>query len=560
MELIFPANSGNGDSPVTIKRKTPSELRGDQLKPKRTKDLEDESLVPNLDSVRYTDAHVDDLFSSSKNSIFRKVPYEVKTVTKNVTADHTDSVENSSASIKFAGQQQSAGLKDSYTSIKKCSGSTFRSVTELSSKGEKLTSFAIDMDEALKGLAPAKSSDENVDPELKFCSDFRVPGPNIPLDFTLKTSIRVSTSYSVNWFHRLMNCGTLDGICQLNPKTKQNSSTTTLYSWVHPQCSLPTSVITALTSSMKGEGKMDLLNQRQLAWETAFRSLYVMLRRNILNIFYVCTEQFVAMFTSGNGSIERTGVCNAFLSQSTRTLRLLLKEQDVCFIMPLRNSNVDQEAAEDILELTEMERYYLGMSNVSTVDNSPESLLAFNGNNNVHGLYDFLLNYRFLLTSLTSYDVPLLYSPLPFQNAALSAPEIKCKGVGRIENLPVPLNESSSTIEPNQGSNSIYNSIEIKDAYLTPWVIRSLCDALESNGGDFESSFVTEPMSIGLNVALDTVCQRSENEAAVSDENSIGNHALFGIKNTILSPQLTRAFITCLKYHDRSYTASLSPV
>ena len=31
---------------------------------------------------------------------------------------------------------------------------------------------------------------------------------------------------------------------------------------------------------------------------------------------------------------------------------------------------------------------------VSDVDNSPESLLAFTGNKNVHGLYDFLLNYR----------------------------------------------------------------------------------------------------------------------------------------------------------------------
>lgn len=27
-------------------------------------------------------------------------------------------------------------------------------------------------------------------------------------------------------------------------------------------------------------------------------------------------------------------------------------------------------------------------------DNSPQSLLAFKGNENVHGLYDFLLNYR----------------------------------------------------------------------------------------------------------------------------------------------------------------------
>lgn len=66
-----------------------------------------------------------------------------------------------------------------------------------------------------------------------------------PLDFTLKAGMRVVSSSSVNWFHRLMNCRTFDA----------NIDTKTLYSWVHPQCSLPNLVITALTSSMKEEGR-----------------------------------------------------------------------------------------------------------------------------------------------------------------------------------------------------------------------------------------------------------------------------------------------------------------
>ncbi|KAG4921471.1 hypothetical protein JHK82_050437 [Glycine max] len=60
----------------------------------------------------------------------------------------------------------------------------------------------------------------------------------------------------------------------------------------------------------------------------------------------------------------------------------------------------------------------------SDVDNSPASLLAFSGINNVHALYDFLLNYRFLLTSLSSVDIPVLWSPVPFQNSALSSPDV----------------------------------------------------------------------------------------------------------------------------------------
>ncbi|GJX67090.1 protein downstream neighbor of Son [Tanacetum coccineum] len=527
---------------------------------------------------RYIDTRMDDFVSIKKNSNKR-----LRTLSGNIDVTESTSADTlkSSASKEVAeeGEPQCSGSKDlrgsirsskdvrttpSYSTITKCSGNTFRSVTELSSGGEKLSGLSFDMDKAFKELvaavppsisAPVESLDGNTNPaSAKFCSELHLPGLNIPLDFTLKTGMRVVSSSSVNWFHRLMNCGTFDG----------NIDTKTLYSWVHPQCSLPNSVITTLTSSLKEEvGQMDFLSKRQLAWETSFRSLYVMLRKNVSSIFYVCTGQFVAMFTSGTGSMEDTGVCNAYISRSTRTLRSLLKEQDVCFTMPLCRSKVEQDTAEDLIELSEIERHSVGMSkrkiSASDVDNSPESLLAFTGNKNVHGLYDFLLNYRVFLTSLTSYDVPLLYSPLPFENAALSAPEVKCKEVRSIDNLHAPLQESATTSEPNQGSDSTC-SINIKDAYLPPWIIRSVCDALASNGGDFEASFMTEPMSVGLNVIIDMVCQRYDDKAATSNEGLHEKHSTFGITNTVLSPHLTHAFLNRIKFSDRSYTAYLTPV
>ncbi|XP_028066211.1 uncharacterized protein LOC114269153 isoform X3 [Camellia sinensis] len=126
-------------------------------------------------------------------------------------------------------------------------------------------------------------------------------------------------------------------------------------------------------------------------------------------------------------------------------------------------------------------------SSMSNVDNSPQSLLAFNGNQNVHGLYDFLLNYRFLLTSLTSMDVPVLYSPVPFQNAALSCPEVRCKEVRRADNISFPLKEFN--MKDESSSSGFCYSIEIKDAYLPPWVISSFCEAMCSEGMSFEASF-----------------------------------------------------------------------
>ena len=47
--------------------------------------------------------------------------------------------------------------------------------------------------------APVDSLDGNTNPAAaKFCSEFHVPGQTIPLDFTLKTGMRVVSSSSVN--------------------------------------------------------------------------------------------------------------------------------------------------------------------------------------------------------------------------------------------------------------------------------------------------------------------------------------------------------------------------
>ncbi|KVH90526.1 Donson [Cynara cardunculus var. scolymus] len=611
--LQFPCSidggSSGGSSKGTngIKRKTPSELRGEQLKRKNIVELMDESPAPewNASAVtsepmkpvlsknpRYIDTRVDELFPSRKNSLRLKMLSGKENVKENISADHMDGgLMNSSVSLKFAAerQPQRSGPKDTHASTsttntvgfrstqshimnQKCNISTFRSVMELSAGAEKSSGFSLDMDEAFKGLAareppivsvsPTESFDGNTNSaSAKFCSELHIPSQKTPLDFTLKTSMRVVASSSVNWFHRLMSCGTFNDLGQFNSQdgwpvekrncsTAQISNTKALYSWVHPQSSLPPSVISALTLSANGEGQMDFLSKRQLSWEASFRSLFVMLRKNICNLFYVCTGQFVVMFTSGNGSIGSRGECNAYVSQSTRSLRSLLKEQDISFTMPLCHSKVEQVTTEDLFELSEIEKYNLGKTrrtvSQSDVDNSPESLLVFNGNNNVQGLYDFLLNYRFLLPSLNTLDVPLLYSPVAFENAAISAPEVKCKEVRRIDRTSVP-----TTSEPNQGSASpSYYSIEIKDAYLPPWITSSVCDAIKSNG---------EPMSIGLNVGLDVVSHKPDPKAT-SDGGSHEQSCPFGVRNTVVSSRLSRGFLKSLKYSDDSYTASLSPV
>ncbi|KAB1222510.1 Protein downstream neighbor of Son [Morella rubra] len=610
---------------MTVKRKTPSELRGEQLKQANIIELIDESSSPLLGStndanvvdnglrkpeqsrnLRYIDTRMDEVFPVKK-SRFRMLSGK-ENAKENSSIEPIGSMKNISLLSDLAAKRQhqlscsensvasaedaKGGVAQAFQSIGKCIQSTFRSVNELSLGGDRSSCLAtVDLDKALKGLAareppaisglPADSSERHGDPTStypgNFCSECLVPGQKTPLDFSLKTYFRLVSSSPVKWIHQSIMSSTLPQFTfQSGNSEHQNNShssvlTSTshaltskvMYSWVYPQSTLPPSLLSVLTSSAAEGVEMDFLRKRQHAWEDSFHSLYYMLRKNVCNLFYVCTSNFVLMFNGGEGSRKTKRSCCAYISRSTRGLRSLLREHDVCFSMPLCRSKVEQVTTEDLVELSEIEKQNLGqtrrLSSLSDIDNSPQSLLVFSGNKSVHSLYDFFLNYRSFLTSLAGADVPLLCSPVPFQNAALSAPEVRCTEFKRADHIAVPPKGASNYGEHLQGpSPGMCYSIEIKDSYVPPWIVCSICAVMGSEGRSFEASFTTEPTSVGLNVALGTACEKSASQAA-SGEGLQESYA-FGIPEATVSPYLCSGFLKGLKYAGGSYTASLSPV
>ncbi|KAI9153672.1 hypothetical protein LWI28_014816 [Acer negundo] len=623
----LPSNSlqiGGGSLKVgpTVKRKTPSELRGEQLKRKNVIELVDESPEPLLGSMhntievvngikkseslrnpRYIDTRMDGVFPAKKsrfrmlsgkenakenNSIQQSTGLKTLSMLPNMAIKKRDKVSCPGNSVS----SDEASVQPRQT-IEKCIQSTFRSVTELSSGGERQSGLAtVDLDKALKGLVAresvsdlaADSSKSLADPSStlsgSFCSECHIPGQKVPLDFTLKTYMRVVSSLSVNWIHRSIMSSVYNGLprftrsgCSEDSSSSGVASTTqilsskALHSWVYPQSTLPPSLISVLTSSAADGVEMDFLRKRQVAWEESFRSVYFMLRKNVCNIFYVCTSYFVVMFTGSDGMGTNKHSCNAYISQSTRGLRSLLKEHDVCFSMPLCRSKVEQVTTEDLVELSEIEKQNLGQTrrwtSLSDIDNTTESLLAFGDNRNVHALYEFLLNYRSYLTFLTAVDVPILYSPVPFQNASVSAPEVTCTEMKNSDNIAAPCKGSVS----KDGETTRGSSIEIKDAYLPPWIICNVCSIMGSEGGSFETSFRTDRTSVGLNVALGAVSKKSDTEATVdeSDTQATAGEDLrptcpFGISEAIITPYLQSGYLKGLEHSNGSYTAFLSPV
>ncbi|XP_077242997.1 downstream neighbor of Son [Tasmannia lanceolata] len=622
---------GKGSSKVQanapMKRKTPSELRGEQLK-RRNCGKPDESFDHLLGSdgsaggkvhglrkpdsaktPKYIDTRVDEVYPVKKSSaMFRMLYGKEKAKDSFPFSEQTNDAKNCSAACNIAAKSQSqlscgkggdpnisniiaasaeAIPEQGSSKIEKCSQNMFRSVAQLSLGNETFSDPAIfDMNTALKGLVardaclPCDFSGKSGGlPSLSlgsFCSEVNIPGYKTPLDFTLKTSMRLISSSSVSWCHRLGTSSAFTVMTQLTSqfgrawdqnvgdpsgfsRTPEVMYSKALHSWTYPQSSLPPSIISAMTISA-ARGEMDFLLKRQLAWEDSFRGLYYLLRKNKCDIFYFYTTQFVVMFIGGEFLGKTKHSCNAYLSQSTRGLRSLLREHDISFTMPLCHSKVEQAAEEDLVELSEIEKSNVGQTrrfnSMSDVDNSSQSLLAFIGNENVHGLYDFLLNYRSFLTSLTSIDVPVLYSHVPFQNASLCVPEVICREVNRANVvLPTPRGDG----EALQDSSGICYSIEIKDAILPPWTICGVCAAMGSDGRSFEASFATEPLSTGLNVALDTVCQKSDTKTESGKVLPEGNKA-FGIEEAVIAPCLRSASLRGLKYSNGSYMASLLPL
>ncbi|CAL1372278.1 unnamed protein product [Linum trigynum] len=595
-----------GAGPLNVgpmaKRKTPSDLRREQLRRTSLAELMGESKLsmpgktnnpvengikkPEVSrNPKYIDTRLDEVYPVKKSRL-GMLPAKEK-VKENKSTEQLNNLKNLSTLTNLAAKRQETCLerpvahadvstdcsRKAHQTSEKCSQSIFRTVAELSTYGKQSSGLAaVDMDKALKGLAacePAGHSGLNTDTSGKsgqysdnFCSECCIPGKKPPLDFTLKTKLRLLCACSVSGLHRSIVSSTYNSTPQfifqqgcavdisspLQTLTSQLCSPKSLHSWVYPQSTLPPAVISVLSSSA-ADG--DFLRKRQMAWQDSFRSLYYLLRKNICSIFYVCTSHFVVMFTNAGG----VG-CSAYISQSTISLRSLLREHDVCFSMPLCHSKVEQVATEHLVELAAIRRENLGqvrnLSSLDNVDNTPESLLAFKEKIHVQGLYDFLLNYRSSLTLLSGVDVPLLYSPIPFPNASLSAPEISCVDMKRADH---------TAASPKDGSNVTHSSIiEVKGTFIPPWIVSRICALLSCEATNFEASFATEPTSIGLNVAIekvDKVDEKSKSDAETVQETD--SSSSLGLAEAVVAPCVSSGFITGLKYRDNSYLASLSP-
>lgn len=80
--------------------------------------------------------------------------------------------------------------------------------------------------------------------------------------------------------------------------------------------------------------------------------------------------------------------------------------------------------------------------------------------------------------------------------------QVSCRELKRADHVALPL-KGSKMINEESGSiaSGLFYSIEIKDAYIPPWIICSICATMGSQGRSFTARY--DKVSLCLNIFYD---------------------------------------------------------
>ncbi|KAL3687274.1 hypothetical protein R1sor_013583 [Riccia sorocarpa] len=534
------------------RRKTPSELRQEQLKrnvrlkpgldgeqtafPSQGSSAESKKVPPRL-----VDTRVADIFAATKpherpkfplakqmDGVVQKTPILPSGTRAEPGTGDLPKPRTTNSSLENGGRNLHAAQ----------TLDRFRGVTEMSAAvSAQPVGSGVNMVEALKMMAPItgqgsrESAVKFTDPVTAPLTEAFCKSRTPPVDLSLKLNARFLSADCLLWCHRTSFANEVEGLSKFvtNPGGGKQDVVhrqpegcaepeilkrfgarfcQALFSWVHPSPQYSGLYDIALTSARGDWRKDPQLTALYRMWEDSFSSLYHMFRHRRCGQFYYCTQQFVVMFVGGEIAGKDKNASTAYWSRSTRGLRRLLKEHGVEFLMPFSTPESDTTTVEELQELTEFEQLHPGQTRVidspAVVDNSASSLLVFEGKN-VHRLFDFLLNYRYLVGSAKAKEFPTLYSPAEFKSATLYAPEVKCKRAEYDSSSKNEQGKNTSERSRNVAVKEMMYSLELKDpsgAYIPPWVILRICEVLqESQSSGFEASLNTGPLTEILNAA-----------------------------------------------------------
>ncbi|KAJ3041950.1 hypothetical protein HDV00_008459 [Rhizophlyctis rosea] len=263
-----------------------------------------------------------------------------------------------------------------------------------------------------------------------------------PMDWTVKTSATFTSDVSFEWCSQQNSAedsaNLISFVAQCKSENRQTSLRHCLYHWTYPieipspiRVSTITKILGKVADKAVLEPEQDLeyktFLQSEEAWKRAFQSLYHITRNGQSPYFYYLNSEFSVLFF---GESATKGMdCEAIMSKSSPGIRKQLENDDIDFREVRRGKRSTHSA-----EVVEQEEEELGLPEDKEFVDAQKaparmqqqeggSALHFVGHNNVHGLFDFLLNWKEPRIERRAEKFPMLLAPSPFLNGCLRTAE-----------------------------------------------------------------------------------------------------------------------------------------
>ncbi|KAK3585598.1 hypothetical protein CHS0354_036785 [Potamilus streckersoni] len=183
--------------------------------------------------------------------------------------------------------------------------------------------------------------------------------PVLPIDWSLKSKLRIVSTNSLQWCCQLRSLEESQGI---HAFVQQEQSCTAVCSdldqrkefqkscmyWMHPNLPwvslfpriVPETKVSQITTFLM---ENDIQMKLRADWEESFTSVFHQLRSGLCAYFYLCTHLFTVLFL---GQMDSQSKMAAMVTPTTRGFRELLQNEGIFFTMPLDKRILDKSRKE----------------------------------------------------------------------------------------------------------------------------------------------------------------------------------------------------------------------
>ncbi|EDO45851.1 predicted protein [Nematostella vectensis] len=387
----------------------------------------------------------------------------------------------------------------------------------------------------------------------------------IPLDWSLKTKVRFTSSQSFSWVSSLKSSELAEGIsdfvrCEpkefddLDENMDFNQARTLLHkicrSWAHPF--LPWLKLfprsnnneKALAEPRQTNTQSNVFVDESLAsslqadWVNSFHSVFNLLRCGNCPYFFMCANQCTMLFRAAGISSDDV---DAVITPTTKGLREALKNEGIDFTLPhlstpthgepsTSSSDSEDEATSDCDDEDDasdggewLESMGLGKeqfptyepnkltttqtAKIRTTDQNPASTVYVRGQD-TRALFNFILNWRSIVpkNGQLAGVPPTLLAPVAFEGATLRS---------------LKVNQGTVKHQQSKGLQQLF-SLEITGP-LMPSVVHDICCLIKSTQeGSYQAAFVPQQNSVAINFV---------SQPSVTGSRALASHKL-GISET----------------------------